>query len=99
MKSKSAAAAALCETAEAAGGEWDARKKAFVFQRYCHVYAQGDLRKLFLPLARWVVSTPPRASSSSSSLPRTLTRFLAPLDVSTVCCLLSDVSHSLPCAE
>ena len=38
------------------GGEWDARKKAFVFQRYCHVYAQGDLRKLFEPLSNWVVS-------------------------------------------
>ena len=37
------------------GGEWDARKKAFVFQRYCHVYAQGDLRKLFEPLSNWVV--------------------------------------------
>ena len=53
-KAKSPAAAAICETAEAAGGEWDFRKKAFVFQRYCHVYQKGDVPKLFAPLEEWV---------------------------------------------
>ena len=53
-KARSPAAATLCAAAEAAGGEWDGGKGAFVFQRYCHVYEKGDLPKLFAPISGWV---------------------------------------------
>ena len=44
---------------EAAAGElahtvWDNAKSALVYQRYCHVYAEGELGALFEPLAEWV---------------------------------------------
>ena len=46
----------FCATLRTQGGEWDARKKAFVFQRYCHVYKSGELEQLCWPLveAGWV---------------------------------------------
>ena len=53
-KARSPAAATLCAAAEAAGGEWDGGKGAFVFQRYCHVYEKGELPKLFAPISGWV---------------------------------------------
>ena len=31
---------------ESYGGVFDEAKRAVVFQRYCHVYQQGELRKL-----------------------------------------------------
>ena len=38
-----------------AHGEADAEKRSVVYQRYCHVYTEGELPKLFDALASWCV--------------------------------------------
>ena len=42
------------EAALARHGVVDAEKHAVIYQRYCHVYAEGELARLFEPLAPWV---------------------------------------------
>jgi SAM-dependent methyltransferase len=44
---RAAAAAGVVERAVASHGEVDVAKGAAVFQRYCHVYVEGELEQLF----------------------------------------------------
>ena len=43
--------------AAATHGEVDEAKGAVVFQRYCHVFREGELEALFAPLGAWVAVT------------------------------------------
>ena len=49
-----AAGGSAAGAAELEHAVWDPAKRALVYQRYCHVYAAGELRALFAPLAPWV---------------------------------------------